>query len=130
MTLQEAKNFFYNDVYAMQTTGIELLDIGECYSKVTLKLSSKHNNAVGKVMGGVFFTLADFAFAVATNSSEKWTVTTNSQINYLSQVKGDALFAECKKIKEGKNLCTYEILIKDNLDNDVALVITNGMHLS
>lgn len=129
MTLEEAKNFFYNDVYAMQTTGIELLEVKENYSKCSLKLDKKHENAVGKVMGGVFFTLADFSFAVATNSPDHWTVTTNSQINYLSQVKGDTLISECHQIKEGKTLCTYEINITDNLGTKVALVITNGMHL-
>lgn len=129
MNLEEARNFFYNDVYAMQTTGIELDAIDINYSKCSLKLDKKHLNAVGKVMGGVFFTIADFAFAVATNSNENWTVTTNSQINYLSQVKGDTLIAECKQIKEGKTLCTYEIRIEDNTGTLVAIVITNGMHL-
>lgn len=129
MTLEEAKEFFYNDVYAMQTTGIEILEIATNYSKVSLKLNEKHLNAVGKVMGGVFFTIADFAFAVATNSKENWTVTTNSQINYLSSVKGDTIIAECKQIKEGKTLCTYEITLVDNLGTKVAYVISNGMHL-
>jgi len=33
----------------------------------SLTLEAKHKNALGAVMGGVYFTLADFAFAVASN---------------------------------------------------------------
>lgn len=130
MNIQEAQKYFSKDNYAVQTTGIQLLEIGDGYSKCSLKLDKRHMNAVGKPMGGVFFTLADFSFAAATNSKEKWTVTTTSQITYLSMVKGDTLISECKTIKDGKSLVTCEISITDNLGTPVAIIISNGMHLT
>ena len=65
--LEEAKGVFYGDYYASQTTGIEILDADVGYARVGLKLDSRHMNAVGQVMGGVYFTLADYAFAIASN---------------------------------------------------------------
>jgi len=64
MNLEEAKEFFKNDLYATNATGIEIVAVGERYSKCVLKLDERHKNAVGHVMGGVMFTLADFVFAV------------------------------------------------------------------
>ena len=66
-TLDEVRKFFQNDVYATGTTGIEIADARPGYAKVTLKIDERHINAVGRVMGAVYYTMADFAFAVATN---------------------------------------------------------------
>ena len=81
--LEEAKEFFIKDRYAMVTTGIEIEEVGERYAKCSLKLDDRHRNATGHIMGGVVFTLADFVFAVATNFKQPVTVTTVSQISYL-----------------------------------------------
>jgi len=128
-TLEEAKDFFSSDRYAMATTGIEILEVGEHYAKCELKLDERHKNATGHVMGGVMFTLADFVFAVSTNTKEAVTVTTVSQISYLGAPKGDVLYGESRLLKEGRRACFYEILITDNLGNDVARVATNGTHV-
>jgi acyl-CoA thioesterase len=80
-------------------------------------------------MGGAIFTLADFVFAVATNFKQRLTVTAVSQISYLGTAKGDVLIGESKLLKDGKRNCFYEIAIKDNLDNLVAVVSTSGVHL-
>ena len=66
-TLEEVREFFKNDVYASGTTGIEIEDARPGYAKVTLKIDERHINAVDRVMGAVYYTMADFAFAVATN---------------------------------------------------------------
>lgn len=127
--LDEARSFFEKDIYATQTTGIQIDAVDTNYSKCSLKISEKHFNAVQGVMGGVIFTLADFAFAVATNSKENVTVTATSQISYLGATKGDTLFAECNLVKDGNNLCFYEIMIYDNLNKKIALVSTTGYKL-
>lgn len=127
--LQETKEFFIKDVFAMVTTGIDIEAVDDGYAKCTLKLDKRHENATGQVMGGAIYTLADFTFAVATNYRDSITVTAVSQISYLGPVKGDTLIAETKLIKNGKRNCFYEIEIKDNLGNAVAVVSTNGVHI-
>lgn len=128
--LEEARNFFEKDIYATQTTGIEIDAVGKNYAKCSFKIEDKHRNAVGQVMGGAIYTLADFVFAVATNFEEKTpTVTTVSQISYLGIAKGDVLVGESRLVKDGKRVCFYEILISDDLGNRVAIVSTSGTHL-
>ena len=129
MTLEEARRFFSKDLFASETAGIVIEDVAENYAKCSMKIKDVHKNAVGQVMGGAIFTLADFAFAVATNDGEKMTVTSVSNINYTGTAKGDTLIAETKLIKDGKRNCVYQIEIKDDLENLVALVVSSGAHL-
>ena len=128
--LEKAREFFAGDKYATEITGIAIDDAKEKYAKCSLILNDSHRNAVGNVMGGVMFTLADFTFAVATNfNQENITVTTTSNICYLGVAKGDTLFGETRLIKDGRTTCFYEIVITDNLGNNVAVVTSTGTHI-
>ena len=129
MTLQEAREFFAQDRYATKATGIVIDEIGDKYSKVSLKLEDHHKAAGDHVMGGVFYTIGDFAFAVATNTPDSLTVTTTGSISYYRQPKDDKLIAECKCMKEGKRFCFYESTMTDGLGNVVAKVTFNGAHI-
>lgn len=129
--LERAREFFAKDRYATEATGIIIEQVGECYSKCSLRLDSRHRNAVGSVMGGVMFTLADFVFAVATNFERpSITVTLVSQISYLNAVKGEVLYGESRLIKDGKTNCFYEIDITDDLGTAVATVSVTGAHIN
>lgn len=127
--VEEVRRFFEGDRYAVDVTGIKIEAVDDCYSRCSLSLDERHRGAHGQVMGGVIFTLADFAFAVATNSPESFTVTADSHISFLSSSRGDRLFAECKKLKEGKKLCFYEITITDDLNKEIAVVTATGCHI-
>ena len=127
--LEKVQKFFESDVFATFATGIEIKEIGDKWAKCSLTLDSRHKNAAGQVMGGVIFTIADFAFAVASNSESMVTVTTSSSISFLGTVKGNELIAETRLIKDGKRSCFYEVTVKDELDNPIALVSTVGTHI-
>ena len=127
--LEEARAFFKDDVYATGTSGIVIEEVDENYARCSMKLDERHKNAAGQVMGGAIYTLADFTFAVSTNSPEKLTVTMVSQISYLGVAKGDTLYGESRLIKDGKRNCFFEINVTDNLGNAVAVVSTSGAHL-
>lgn len=125
--LEKARNFFANDRYATQSTGIVIDDVRDKYAKCSLKLNDSHKNAIGNVMGGVLFTLADFVFAVATNFNQPtFAVTVVSQISYFNMTKGDTLFGESVLLKDGRTTCFYEIKITDNLGTDIAVVNVTG----
>ncbi len=128
--LKRAREFFKDDLYATDTTGIVLEAVGENYAKCSLELNDKHNNAVGHPMGGVIYTLADFTFAVSTNfDKDSVTVTTVAQICYLNPVKGRVLYGESRLIKDGRSTCFYEITITDDLGTKVAVVTATGTHI-
>ena len=136
MTLDEVKKFFANDKYATETTGIEILEAGGGKSKIHLKLDQRHKNALGFVMGAVYFTMADFAFAVASNSDETSgynAVTLSSTINMVNSAKSGELFAEAAPIKDGRSTCFYQIdiyEIPDEKKRPVATVQTAGYKIA
>ena len=128
--LEKARDFFSKDLYATETTGIVIDDVADHYARCSLRLDERHKNAVGNVMGGVMFTLADFVFAVATNfEQENITVTLVSQISYLSAVKGTILYGESRLIKDGRMNCFYEIDITDDTGVKIATVSVTGAHI-
>ena len=124
--LEEAKEYFGKDLYAAEQTGIEIVAAEPGYAKCSLNIEDRHKNALGHVMGGVFFTMADYAFAIASNFKQPPTVTQTSQIVYLSSVKGKVLFAETEKIRAGRTTCFYKIIITDDTGAQVAYVTTTG----
>ena len=102
--------------------------IGDKYAKCSVTITDSHRNAMGAVMGGVYFMLADFAFAVAANWQRMGTVSLNADISFLGSAKGDKLTAEAVCIKDGRTTACYRIDVKDNLENLVATVTTTGYH--
>lgn len=127
-TIEEVRKFFAKDRFATDS-GAYIEEIGECYAKCSMRLNEHHKNAVGNVMGGVHFTLADFTFAVAANWQKTGVVSLNSTVTYLGKVKGDTLIAEAICVKEGRSTNCYRIDIKDNQGNDVAMVTITGYRM-
>ena len=127
---KEAVERFSRDLYATKTTGIVIEEVAPDYAKCSLTVKDFHLNAAGFVMGGALFTLADFAFAVASNCENPLTVTLTSQINYLSATKGPLLWAEARCVKSSKKIGFYEIEIHDNQGTLVAKVSATGYRKS
>lgn len=86
--IEETRNFFSNDKFATEVTGITIDEVHDGFSRCSLEITEKHLGAHGQIMGGVIFTLADFAFAAATNSKEHFTATVESKINFISASRG------------------------------------------
>ena len=124
--LSKAKERFGKDLFATDVTGIEIIDVGELYAKCTLVLQPKHLNAMGAVMGGVIYTLADFAFAVAANWEKMGCVSLHSDISFLGSAKGDRLSAKAVCIKDGRSTVCYRVDVTDDLGNLTATVTATG----
>ena len=124
-TLKKVQERFKNDRFATDN-GAVIEEVGEGYARCVMSLDEHHYNAVGSVMGGAVFTVADFAFAVASNWNKKACVSLTAQITYLGRAKGQKLIAEAKKVKEGRTSCYYLVEVTDDLGNQVAHVTSNG----
>lgn len=132
----KAQEVFQHDRFATEATGIKVDEVREDYARCLLTLDTKHRNAMGAIMGGVMFTLADLAFAIASNSRclingrpLEW-VSLGSSIQYLGQTKDDTLIAETTCVKQGSRTCVYNIHIHDSKGKAIALVTTTGIHFS
>ena len=126
-SLEQVREFFSGDRYATEN-GMVIDEIGDHYAKCSVELTSRHYNAMGGVMGGVHYTLADFAFAVASNWQEPGTVGLSNTISYVGAVKGKKLIAEATLVKNGRITCCYNVEIRDDLGNIAAAVQCVGFH--
>ena len=120
MTINE---FFKGDKFA-ESAGVELLETGNGYAKARMEITPMHLNGGGVCQGGAIFTLADLAFAVATNSHAKLTLSVTSSINiFKSETKG-FLYAEAREVNNHKRLSYCEVKVTNEAG---ALVATfNG----
>lgn len=125
MTLDEVRERFSQDRFAT-VNGAVIDEIREGYAKCSMTLNETHRNALGAVMGGAIFTLADFAFAVASNWNKNPQVSLNASVSFLGKAKGEQLIAEAHKIKEGRKTCYYEVMVSDEHGNQVAHMTCNG----
>ena len=129
--LEEARALFAKDLYATKLSGARIDGIGENYARCSMPITKDHRNAYGGIMGGSIYTLADFAFAVASNfGKESLTVSLVGQASFLSMSKGSILVAEAKLIKDGRTNCFYEVMISDDLGRDIAAVSFTGAHVN
>ena len=110
--LDEARELFSKDLYATKMSGITIEEVGENYAKCAMKITDNHRNAYGGVMGGAIYTLADLAFAVASNFDKPSpTVSLVGQATFLSMTKGSILYAETELIKDGRTNCFIDVKI-------------------
>jgi len=130
--LKYLKEFFKNDLFAVEALGANIIDASNDYAKCSLEIKDKHKNAKGSVMGGAIFTLADFTFAVATNQHENYyTVSTTANISYFRAVTlSKYLNAEAIKLKDGKMVCFYEVNVYDDSNTLIAKVNISGTHIA
>lgn len=127
-SLEEVRRIFEKDRFATEN-GAVIEEIGNLYAKCSIRLTQRHRNALGAVMGGASFTLADFAFAVAANWQKPGVVSLSSNITFLGTAKGQSLIAQAKCIKDGRTTSYYRIDVQDELGNMVAAVTTTGYRI-
>ncbi len=125
--LSWAREFFKEDTYAMETTGVVIEEAYTNYAKCSLKLARKHKNANDRVMGGAVYTLIDVTFAVAANSVQIPTVTLNASVEYLSSTPCEGILtAEAKCIKSGRNICRFDIEVYHESGKHIATARMSG----
>ncbi|HBN85633.1 MAG TPA: thioesterase [Clostridiales bacterium] len=113
-----------NDLFA-KYIGVELIQVEEGYAKAEMKIKQIHLNGVGMVQGGAIFTLADYAFAAASNSKGTVTVGINNNISYIKSPKGKKLIATAKEVSYGRKICTYTVDVTD--ENGELIAQMNAM---
>ena len=127
-TLDEAREYFKDDGFA-SANGIVLEELDDTHALTSVILTHNHRNALGGVMGGAIFTLADFAFAALSNQLHMGTVAQQISINYLSAPKGDRLIAKAVCRKNGRNSCVINVDVTDDTGRDIAQFVGTGFKL-
>ena len=127
-SLEEVRKIFEGDRFATEN-GAVIEEIGNHSATCSLVITASHRNAMGAVMGGTYFMLADFAFAVAANWEKMGCVSIHSDISFLGSAKGKKMTAKAVCIKNGKSTSCYRVDVTDDLGNLTATVIVTGYHV-
>lgn len=119
---------YHKDTY-MQLLGMELVrgEAGE--SEVHMKVQQTMLNFHGSVNGGAIFSLADVAFAVASNSHGVPAVGVNMNISYMQPAyEGDHLIARATEEKRTSRLAWYRIEVyRETTDGEDLIALAQGI---
>ena len=100
-----------NDTFS-QWLGIEVLEVKEGFAKIKMDVRGEMLNGHGVVHGGISFSLADSAFAFASNSHGQKAVSIETSINHIKPIfAGDALVATAEKESISKSLGQYIVRV-------------------
>jgi acyl-CoA thioesterase len=112
--------FFADDIWAKEA-GIKLMESSTGRAKVQMKVEKRHSNSHGSVHGGAIFTLADTAFALASNSHGIPAAAINAHISYVKSATGGTLYAEAAESSLSPKIATYSVTVTDDNGNKIAL---------
>ncbi|MDI9634159.1 MAG: hotdog fold thioesterase [Methanolinea sp.] len=112
--------FFEKDLYA-RANGIELVHVGEGTARVRMQVRPEHRNSHGTVHGGAIFTLADCAFALASNSRGVPAAAINAHISYMKAAREGTLHAEAREFALNPRLATYTVEVTDDAGEKIAI---------
>jgi acyl-CoA thioesterase len=113
-----------NDRFA-KYLGINLIEIKPGYAKVEMEITENHLNGIDIVQGGAIFTLADYAFAAASNMKHL-TVGINANISYYKSPTGRKIIAEANEISKQNKICGYAVDVFDENYEIIAHVSAMG----
>ena len=121
MSLDQIFQHISQDPFA-RFMGIELLELREGYSKMGMTVGEHMLNFHGIPHGGVIFSLADAAFAAASNSHGQVAVALNVSINFLAAVPvGTRIYAEATEESLGRRTALYRLAVTTEDGSLVAL---------
>ncbi len=117
---KKLEELLLNDRFASYNN-IRLVSIGKGEAVAEMLVTENHLNGVNIIQGGALFTLADFAFAAASNSHGRIAVASNACINFFKGVSSGKLTAIAKEINSGKTLSSYSVDIVDEQGSKIAV---------
>jgi acyl-CoA thioesterase len=118
---KEFKEFFSTEDKFARHSGIELDDVKPGWAKASMKVEPFHLNGARTVHGGAIFTLADFAFAVASNSHGTLAMGINTSVSFVKAATCGTLYAEAREQSRNPKLASYSVMITDDSGDIVAI---------
>jgi len=117
---KSAEAFIARDRFA-RDMGIELVAVSPGRATARLEITEAHHNGLGMAQGGAVFTLADLAFAAASNSHGTVAVAINASISFMKATAGGVLTAQAEEITANPKLSTYTVHVTDESGDVVAI---------
>ncbi|MGM0424712.1 MAG: PaaI family thioesterase [Thermodesulfobacteriota bacterium] len=107
------QDFFNTHDQLARHLGIKVLEASQGQAQAQMEIRPEHKNGLDMVHGGAIFTLADLAFAAASNSRGRSAVAINAHISYLKSAHSGILRAEAQEVSMGPKLASYTVHVYD-----------------
>ncbi|MDG1716816.1 MAG: hydroxyphenylacetyl-CoA thioesterase PaaI [Saprospiraceae bacterium] len=112
---------YENDAFS-KWLGIELINISRGYAKIKMTVREEMTNGFKIAHGGITYSLADSAFAFASNSWGEQAVSIETSISHTKPVQiDDVLTAETSMKNKSKRLAIYNVTVTNQDEKVVAL---------
>lgn len=125
IVMERYKEFFKADRFATHA-GVELVEVREGYAKAMMLVTPEHLNAGGVCQGGALFTLADLAFAAASNTHGLLTLSVSANVTFLRSVKAGYVYAEAVEVFNHHRIPFIEVRITDEEKELIAVMTSSG----
>lgn len=119
--MEKLQQFFSSEDKFARHTGIELLEMGPGRARASMRIEPFHFNGARTVHGGAIFTLADFAFAVASNSHGTLAMGINTSVSFVKAATKGTLYATAQEQALNPKLASYLVQITDDAGDVVAI---------
>jgi acyl-CoA thioesterase len=113
MDMKSVQDFFNRADAFAKHNGMMLTELREGYARAEMDLQPWHLNGARTVHGGALFTLADFAFAAASNARGQVALSINSSISIFKGAKEGKLVAEAREVSSSPKLASFEVSIRN-----------------
>jgi acyl-CoA thioesterase len=110
---------FERDQFA-RSNGIRVAHVRPGFAQTEMTVEPRHLNSVGVLQGGALFTLADLAFAVASNSHGVVALACQADMTWFKAVTSGKLTATAEEIARTRKLSTCLVRITDEAGELVA----------
>lgn len=109
---------------------MEIVSAHPGHAELTMLVRADMINGHGTCHGGLIFSLADSAFALACNSYNFKAVASGVRIDFLQPtVLGDRLNAVAEQISQGRRVGVYDVMVSDQKGSAIALFRGNSYRL-
>src|SRR5215469_11075118 len=107
---------------ASRNLGMRVAAVKPGFARVRMTVRGDMVNGHGICHGGIVFSLADSAFAVACNTHNAVTVAAAASIDFLAPARtNDELTAEARELWRSKRSGLYEICVRNQSGETIAL---------
>ncbi len=117
---------FDNDRFSAKNA-MTLVEVEEGYARAQMIVGEDHLNALSIPHGGVYFSLADFAFGAAIDYVNNSAVTLNAAIDFIkSATPGDTVTAYARQKQTSRRIIRGDVDLYDQNDDLLATVHFNN----
>lgn len=107
-----------------RSIGVQVIEALPEGAVCKLEINENHLNGLGLVNGGVLFTIADYAMAVAANANGSSTVTLNSSIDFIKSASSGTIVAVATPVKTGRTISRYRVEVRLEENSELLAVLS------